>query len=129
MLAAYLINQANRLWGKKWRLSIVWVLRNGPKRFSQIKNELPGISVKVLSEALKELEEHDLVIRKQYPTIPVKVTYSLHEDTMPLLKAQEVYVDCLSTFFGKHQDRYNFPDWVRDTLRKEVSTKQPVDFL
>lgn len=124
MLAAYLINQATNLWGKKWRSPIVWVLRKGPMRFSQIKNELPGISVKVLSEALKELEEHELIIREQYPTIPVKVVYSLHEDTLPLIRAQEIYVESLCRFFYKHQGRYNFPNWVKDALEKEVVSMQ-----
>lgn len=119
MLAAFIMNQASEMWGKKWRSAIIWNLRHGPLRFSQIKSELPGISVKVLSETLKDLEEYDLIVRKQYPTIPVKVTYELHEDTIPLIEAQIIYIKCLTRYFYNHRDRYDFPAWVIEALQKE----------
>jgi DNA-binding HxlR family transcriptional regulator len=124
MLASYLMNQASEMWGKKWRSAIIWNLRDGPLRFSQVKSKLPGISMKVLSETLKDLEDYDLIIRKQYATIPVKVTYELHVDTMPLIEAQVLYVKCLKVYFFKHQDQYEFPTWVVEALLKEqVSNK------
>lgn len=119
MLASYLMNQASEMWGKKWRSAIIWTLRDGPLRFSQIKSQLPGISMKVLSETLKDLEDYDLIVRKQYPTIPVKVTYELHEDTIPLIEAQVVYIKCLKVYFYKHWHQYEFPSWVKEALEKE----------
>lgn len=119
MLASFIMNQASEMWGKKWRSAIIWSLRHGPLRFSQIKSELPGVSVKVLSETLKDLEEYDLIVRTQYPTIPVKVTYELHEDTVPLIEAQVIYIKCLTRYFYNHQDRYDFPAWVVEALKKE----------
>lgn len=120
MLSSFLMNEASEMWGKKWRSAIIWNLRNGPLRFSQLKDLLSGISVKVLSETLNDLKEHKLIIRIQYNTIPVKVTYELHPDTYPLIKAQEIYVECLIAYFHKHQNRYNFPTWVKEALEKEI---------
>lgn len=120
MLSAFLMNEASEMWGKKWRSAIIWHLRNGPLRFSQLKSLLPGISVKVLSETLNYLEEYELIVRKQYATIPVKVTYKLHQDTLPLIKAQEIYIQCLIVYFYNHQNRYDFPTWVKEALEKEI---------
>ena len=124
MLAAFLLNQASGMWGKKWKSAIIWNLRHGPVRFSELKTNLHGISVKVLSETLKDLEEHDLIVRTQYPTIPVRVTYELHKDTIPLIEAQIIYIHVLTVYFYKHRDRYDFPAWVLEALEKEqVSNK------
>lgn len=120
MLTSFLMNEASAMWGKKWRSATIWTLRHGPLRFSQIKSELPGISVKVLSEALSDLQEDGLIVRKQYDTIPVKVTYELHVDTTPLIEAQVVYVKCLVVYFYAHRDRFDFPDWVIKALEVEI---------
>jgi DNA-binding HxlR family transcriptional regulator len=118
------MNQASEMWGKKWRSAIIWNLQHGPLRFSQLKSQLPGISMKVLSETLKDLEDYELIVRKQYPTIPVKVTYELHEDTIPLIEAQILYLQCLKVYFYKHQHQYEFPNWVVEALEEEqVSNK------
>jgi DNA-binding HxlR family transcriptional regulator len=119
MLAAFLMNQASEMWGKKWRSAIIWNLREGPLRFSEIKKTLNGISVKVLSETLKNLMSKGLIVRKQYNTIPVKVTYELHEDTKPLIEAQDLYIKNLMAYFYKHRTDYDFPDWVLEALEKE----------
>lgn len=107
MYSSYIMNLASELWGKKWRTVIIWNLRDGPLRFSQVKAQLPGCSVKVLSEVLKDLEGNQLIIRKQYSGIPVKVTYELHPDTVPLIDAQRVYHTSLTVYFLKHAKRFH----------------------
>lgn len=124
MLAAFLLNQASQMWGKKWRSAIIWNLRHGPLRFSEVKKGLPGISVKMLSETLKDLEDYELIVRTQYSTIPVKVTYELHIDTIPLIEAQVLYIKCLNSYFYMHQAHYDFPSWVIDALAEEQLTKK-----
>lgn len=119
MYSAYIMNLASNLWGKKWRTITIWHLRNGPLRFSQIKSLLPTCSVKVLSEVLKELEGNKLIIRKQYDGIPVKVTYELHPDTVPLIDAQEVYHTALIAYFIKHAKRHQIP---LDIIKEMEST-------
>ena len=64
--------------GKKWTVLIIRELFNGRKRFSEIADSLP-ISSKLLTERLKELEAHGLILRTLYPEIPPRVEYTLTE--------------------------------------------------
>lgn len=61
----------------KWKLTIIIALTFGKKRFKQIQREIPGISPKMLSKELKELEINQLVERNVYDTVPVSVEYEL----------------------------------------------------
>ncbi len=75
--------------GKKWSLLIILsIFRGGrvSKRYSEIKRSLPGISPKMLSERLKELDEED-IIRKEmdHSEIPIKTFYSLTESGADLV--------------------------------------------
>jgi len=58
--------------GGKWRSLIVWHLSKDVLRFSEVQKIVPGISKKVLSEHLKELEKNKLIDRKVYPEITSK---------------------------------------------------------
>ncbi|MCW8355495.1 helix-turn-helix transcriptional regulator [Marinomonas pontica] len=60
-----------------WTLLILGLLRNKVFRFNQIKREIEGISQKVLSQKLKQLERDGLVIRTAFATVPVTVEYRL----------------------------------------------------
>lgn len=59
----------------KWKLAIILCLVQSPKRFNEIQNEIKGISPKVLSNELKDLELNFLIHRKVYPTTPVSIIY------------------------------------------------------
>lgn len=61
----------------KWKLQIILSLTFGKKRFKQIQREIPGITPKMLSKELKELEMNELADRKVYDTSPVTVEYEL----------------------------------------------------
>ncbi|MEV0294443.1 helix-turn-helix domain-containing protein [Nocardia sp. NPDC050710] len=63
--------------GGKWKLHLMWVLGLGPQRFGQIRKLLTGVSEKVLSENLRQLEGCGVVHREIYPEIPPRVEYSL----------------------------------------------------
>ncbi len=66
--------------GRKWHIRIVYhLLENGPMGFSALKDELEGISSKMLSESLTTLEEDSLVDRRIVSERPVRVEYSLTE--------------------------------------------------
>lgn len=109
MLSTYLLNLSKELWGKKWRIAIIWSLKGGPKRFKEIHKELPGCSVKILSQVLKELEKNQLVIRKQYNTIPVKVTYELNPDLESLNDALDYYYVQIAKYFYKNAQIHKIP--------------------
>ncbi|MDP0488498.1 MAG: helix-turn-helix domain-containing protein [Fusobacterium sp. JB021] len=65
--------------GGKWRSLILWHLNIEVLRFTEIRKIVPGISKKVLSEHLRELEKNGLIERKIYPEVPPKVEYKITE--------------------------------------------------
>ena len=62
-----------------WSLLIMRDLLAGPKRFSELKRSLIGITSKTLSKRLAELEEADVILRTAYPEVPKRVVYSVTE--------------------------------------------------
>lgn len=64
--------------GGKWKPVIIWLLLlNEVMRFNELDKAIDGISQKMLSQQLKDLEKLNIVNRKVYPVIPPKVEYSL----------------------------------------------------
>jgi DNA-binding HxlR family transcriptional regulator len=63
--------------GGKWRLRIIVALSEGNRRFNELQREISGISARVLSNELKELELNGFVERKVYTDIPVVIEYEL----------------------------------------------------
>jgi DNA-binding HxlR family transcriptional regulator len=63
--------------GGKWKVAILWLLRENPKRFNELKKLLPKITQTMLTQQLRELESDGVVHRKIYHEIPPKVEYSL----------------------------------------------------
>lgn len=80
---------ATDLIGGKWKLMILWHLIDGTKRFSELKNTIPSITQKMLTQQLRELEEYNIVSRKVYPVVPPKVEYSLTENGINLIPILE----------------------------------------
>jgi DNA-binding HxlR family transcriptional regulator len=65
--------------GDKWSMLIVMILADGPKRFSELKRAIDGISQRMLTLTLRGLERDGLVTRTVTPTIPPRVDYELTE--------------------------------------------------
>ena len=61
----------------KWKLPIILVLSYGPQRFSALQRQIEGITPKLLSKELKELEMNEFVVRRVQPTTPVLIEYEL----------------------------------------------------
>lgn len=73
----------------KWKVQAVWHLSFGPRRFAELRNLLRGVSEKVLTAQLRELEEDGVVARAVVHSSPPKVTYSLSrpgQELIPLLE-------------------------------------------
>ena len=68
----------------KWKLQIINALVDKPKRNSELLKQLHGISSKILSQKLKELEGFGLVNREIFPQIPPRVEYSLTKKAIKL---------------------------------------------
>lgn len=65
--------------GNKWKIIILRDLLTGTKRYNELARSVVGISAKVLTENLRDLEQDGIVKRKVYPVVPPKVEYSLTE--------------------------------------------------
>ncbi|MFG1790500.1 winged helix-turn-helix transcriptional regulator [Nocardia sp. NPDC049149] len=86
--------------GGKWKLHLMWALSASPQRFGEVRRLLTGVSEKVLSENLRQLEASGIVHREIYPEIPPRVEYSL----TPLGEELAVALKPLEDWGDKHRD-------------------------
>ncbi|MDD9149695.1 MULTISPECIES: winged helix-turn-helix transcriptional regulator [unclassified Sporolactobacillus] len=83
-------NALNILVGKWKPIILLYLLRDGTQRFSELKRNIPGITQKMLTKQLRELEEEDIVKRVIYPQVPPRVEYSVTQygrTLQPILEA------------------------------------------
>lgn len=79
-----------QLIGSKWKLLIIRNLRARPWRFNELRKDLEGISQKVLTDSLREMEADGIITRTVYPEVPPRVEYALSplgETLGPILDA------------------------------------------
>jgi len=82
----------------KWAVLVLGLLSGKPIRFNQLRRDIEGISQKMLSQTLKNLERDGLVQREAFPTVPVTVEYSL----TPLGETLTVAFDTLRAWAEVH---------------------------
>ena len=68
--------------GDKWKVLILRDLMSGTKRFGELKKSVSGISQKVLTSNLRDMEENGLLSREVFPEVPPRVEYTLTELAM-----------------------------------------------
>lgn len=78
---------AIELIGKRWSGAIIWTLSAGPLRYGELKRGIPGLSDRLLSQRLRELEEAGLMARTVEDGLPVKVIYELTDKGIALKPA------------------------------------------
>ncbi|GAA3735524.1 helix-turn-helix domain-containing protein [Plantactinospora mayteni] len=61
----------------KWKTALLWLLESGPHRPAELRRRLPGLTEKVLTQALREMEGDGLVHREVHDVLPLKTVYSL----------------------------------------------------
>jgi DNA-binding HxlR family transcriptional regulator len=84
--------------GGRWKVLILWQLFQGERRFSELFRALDGITQKMLTQQLRELEKDGIVHRQVYPQIPPKVEYSL----TPMGESLRPVVDAMCDWGAKH---------------------------
>lgn len=94
----------------KWSVLVLYVLRDGPRRPSQLQARIEHISQKMLTQTLRELERDGLVARRVYPVVPPKVEYELTE----LGRSLEEIVTALG-------------GWAQDRLPEVLAARQAYD--
>jgi DNA-binding HxlR family transcriptional regulator len=86
-------HQAIELIGRRWTGAILQLLLQGPARFSVIKSALPEMTDRILAERLRELQAAGLLSRSAYPSVPVRVEYTLTEKARDLSPTLEGLAD------------------------------------
>jgi DNA-binding HxlR family transcriptional regulator len=87
--------------GGKWKPPILFLLSGGTMRFGELKKAISGITQKMLSQELREMESDGLIARKVYPVVPPKVEYTMTaygKSLEPILKS-------MSEWGKKHKNR------------------------
>lgn len=96
--------------GNKWAILVLLVLAdNGPVRFNALGKLIPDISTKVLADTLRILEADNLINRKVYPVVPVKVENSLTaigHTLIPIIQQQTDWALANMSPITKHRDKF-----------------------
>lgn len=71
------LNATLRIISGKWKPMILFFLREGPRRYGELKRMIPGVSDKVLIQQLKDLEADRVLARTDYKEVPPRVDYTL----------------------------------------------------
>jgi len=86
--------------GDKWSVLVVVLLGDGTKRFSDLRRSVDGISQRMLTHTLRQLERDGLVSRTVYPTVPLRVEYTLTALGQTLLEP----LAALAQWAGQHRE-------------------------
>lgn len=84
------LTECMSLLGGAWTPNLVWYLSAGPRRFGELRADIPRISAKVLTARLRALEDKGVVLRTVVPTSPPSVEYALTDlgtELIPVIRA------------------------------------------
>jgi DNA-binding HxlR family transcriptional regulator len=84
----------------KWKVQILWHLSFGARRFAELKKLLPGVSEKVLTDQLRQLERDKVLTRRATRDLPPKVSYALSNAGQKLIPMMEDLCVWGSRHFG-----------------------------
>nr|WP_213015993.1 MULTISPECIES: helix-turn-helix domain-containing protein [unclassified Rhodococcus (in: high G+C Gram-positive bacteria)] len=95
-----LIRQTLDRVGDKWSLLVIAVLKSGPLRYTDLQRQVPGISQRMLSLTLRQLQQDGLITRTAYAEVPPRVEYTL----APLGQGLHEIVTSLVDWAADHHD-------------------------
>ncbi|MBI2355076.1 MAG: winged helix-turn-helix transcriptional regulator [Deltaproteobacteria bacterium] len=79
--------------GGKWKPAILWHLKKKTMRFSELQRKFPDTTRKMLTQQLRELEDHGMVHREVYTQVPPKVEYSFTEKGRSIIPVLDLMYD------------------------------------
>jgi len=94
----------------RWKVRIIHCLGGGPLRFGELRQQLNGITAKVLTQQLRELERDGVVHRQQFRQIPPKVVYTrtgLGDSLLPLFEAIRQWDEAQMSEVAQSRERYD----------------------
>lgn len=97
--------------GGKWKLMIIIAMARGNSRFTEIQRQVKGISARVLSSELKELELNGFIIKEVSVGYPVSIEYKL----LPYSQTLEEVVEAMTKWGMQH----------REKIKKDMSSEKP----
>jgi DNA-binding HxlR family transcriptional regulator len=95
------VNTTLKVIGGKWKPLILWYLAQKTMRFNELSREIEGVTQKMLTQQLRELEVDGLINRVVFPEVPPKVEYSISEYGQTLSPVLEA----LSLWGEKHNQK------------------------
>jgi DNA-binding HxlR family transcriptional regulator len=93
MSAVEALDQALTAVGDRWTLLVVAALLDGPRRFGELQEQIPGISTNVLSQRLRALQEENLIAAEAYSQRPARYSYELSQAGAELAGALRLLAD------------------------------------
>ncbi|MEZ5668736.1 MAG: helix-turn-helix domain-containing protein [Alphaproteobacteria bacterium] len=110
--------------GGAWAPNVIWHLRGGPRRFSELRADIPQISPKVLTTRLRELETAGVIDRHVVPTSPPSVEYALNAFGWKLVPAIEA-IAAVGLELQQHRQARGKPPSPRRRHPKHLHAKTP----
>jgi DNA-binding HxlR family transcriptional regulator len=107
--------------GGKWKPLILWWLHERTHRFAELRRKMPGITEKMLTQHLRELEADGIVHREVYPTVPPRVEYSLTEYGLTLKRALRALCDWGRTHMERIGAEEHSPDGASNARRSAAT--------
>jgi DNA-binding HxlR family transcriptional regulator len=89
----------------RWKPSILRELKNGTKRFVELRAALPEVTAQTLTLQLRQLEADEIVTRTVYPEIPARVEYQLSKFGRTLSKAMDELAEWGESYLARQQGR------------------------
>ncbi|MGX5682785.1 winged helix-turn-helix transcriptional regulator [Schumannella luteola] len=103
--------------GDKWSLIVIRTLDAGPQRFTALRHSIPGISQRMLTLTLRQLERDGLVSRTVYGEVPPRVEYALTElgeTIVPPVIALATWAFAHEREIVAHRDRYDAENFAEE---------------
>ena len=98
--------------GGKWKMLVIWRLKDGSKRYGELRRSLPKVTHKMLTQQLRELEQDEIIKRKVYAEVPPKVEYSL----TPRAKALSPIIEMMQQWGIEYAKEQNITITCKSTI-------------